>query len=56
MAADLEVFVDRQIREDAPLLGHIAKTMADDGVGRLVRDIPALEHDAAAALLDQADD
>ena len=33
-AADAEVFRDRQVGEDAPVLRHIAETQTDDGVGR----------------------
>src|SRR5580658_3571473 len=39
-----------------PLIRHIAEAAAHDCVRRLARDIPALEHDAAASLFDQADD
>ena len=56
LTADFEVFVDGQIRKNAALFRYIAEPAAHDGVGRLVRNIPALEHDAAAALRDQADD
>ena len=56
LAADFEIFVDREIGEDAPLFRHIAEAAADDRMGRLIRDVLALEHDAAAALRDQPDD
>src|ERR1700704_6738845 len=56
LTANLKIFIDREVREDAPLLRHIAEPAAHDRMGRLIRNIPALEHDAAGALLDQADD
>ena len=56
LAADFEIFLDRQIREDAPLFRHVAEPAAHDRMRRLARDVLALEHDAARAVLDQADD
>ncbi len=56
LAAYLEVFIHSQVGEDAPLFRHVTKPAADDRVRRLRRDVPTLEHDAAAALLDQTDD
>ena len=56
LAADFEIFLDRQVGEDAPLLRHVAEPAAHDRMRRLARDVLAFEHDAARALLDQADD
>ena len=56
LAADLEIFVDGQVGKNAALFRHIAEPAAHDRMGRLIRNVPALEHDAAAALRDQADD
>src|ERR1700674_1690972 len=56
LTADLKVFLDRQVREDATLLGHVAQARAHDRMGRLIRNIFALEDDAPGALLDQTDD
>src|SRR5712672_3152945 len=39
-----------------PLIRHIAEPAAHDRMGRLIRNIVALEQDAAGALLDQTDD
>src|SRR5205807_5751042 len=46
----------RQVRKNAPLFRHVAEPAADDRVGRLSGYVRTLEHDAAGALLDQADD
>ncbi len=56
LTTDLEILVHREVGEDAPLLRHIAEPVADNLVSGLVRHIPALERDAAAALLNQAND
>ena len=56
LAADFEIFLDRQVREDAPLFRHVAEPAAHDRMRRLARDVPALEHDPARTVLDQADD
>ena len=56
LAADFEILIDRQIREDAAFFRHIAEAAADDRMGRLVRDVLALEHDSAGALRHQSDD
>ncbi len=56
LTADFEIFVDREIGKDAPLFRHVTEPAADDGMGRLIRDVPALEHDAAGAAFDQPDD
>src|SRR5262249_53076450 len=56
LAADLEILLDRQLGEDAPLLGHIAEAAPRDLMGRRTRDVLALEHDLANTLFNEADD
>src|SRR5215212_11609281 len=56
LAADLKVFVDSQVRENPPFLRDVAEAPACDGMGGLIRNILALEDNAASALLDQTDD
>ena len=56
LAADLEIFLHRQVGEDTALLRHVAEPAAHDRMRRLARNVPALEHDPARALRDQADD
>src|SRR4051812_38987410 len=56
LAADLEVFIHREVGEDAPLLRHIAEAAACDRMGRLIRYILAFEHDTSGTLPDQTDD
>src|SRR2546421_2268257 len=56
LAADFEIFLDRQIRKDAPLFRDIAEPAAHDRVRWLARDIPALEDDAAGTVFDETDD
>src|SRR6185312_9302332 len=56
LAADFQILFHGEIGEDPPLLRHITKARTHDLVRRRARDIPALEHDAAAALLDETHD
>ena len=51
-----EILLHRQIGEDPPLLRHVTKARTHDLVRRRARDIPAFEHDAAGALLDETHD
>src|SRR4249920_3019245 len=56
LAADFEVFLNRQVGEDAPLLRHVAEPAAHDRMRRLAGDVLAFEDDPPRTILDQADD
>src|SRR5271163_4044449 len=56
MSADLEVFLDRELREDAPPLGYMGDAAGDDGIGGEAADRSALKADLAGGWAQQAGD
>jgi hypothetical protein len=53
VAADQQVLVHRELREDLAALGNVAHAGGDDAVGRDVRDLAALVADASARRSDE---
>jgi hypothetical protein len=52
----LQVFLDAEVGEDAPALGHVADAAAGDAVGRPARGFRAENRDAALTRRRQADE
>ena len=56
IGSHLEVFLHRQVGEDHAAFRNMAKPAADDGVGRLIGDLPTVIADGAAGRFGQAGD
>src|SRR5262245_346979 len=55
-AADLQIVEDGEVREDAPTLGRVADTAANDKRGLQILEVGAVELDAAAGVVRHAHD